>query len=84
MIVWGTGSARREFLHVDDLADACLFLMHHYEEPQHVNIGTGEDLTIKELAELVRDIVYPEATPGFRPFQTRRHPSKTVGYWKAS
>jgi GDP-L-fucose synthase len=61
VIVWGTGSARREFLHVDDLADACLFLMKNYEEPLHVNIGAGKDLTIKELAKLVQGIVYPEA-----------------------
>ncbi len=55
--VWGTGSPRREFLHVDDLADACFFLMQHYDEELFVNIGTGEDLTIKELAELIKDIV---------------------------
>ncbi|MFZ2057571.1 MAG: GDP-L-fucose synthase [Acidimicrobiales bacterium] len=59
--IWGTGSAKREFLHVDDLADACLFLMEHYEEAGHVNVGTGEDLSIRALAELVRDIVYPAA-----------------------
>jgi len=57
--VWGTGDARREFLHVDDLADACLFLMDHYSEAGHVNVGTGVDLTIRELAETVRDLVYP-------------------------
>jgi len=61
VVIWGTGIARREFLHADDLAEACLFLMHHYEEPLHVNIGVGEDLSIIELAGLVRDIVYPEA-----------------------
>jgi GDP-L-fucose synthase len=55
--VWGTGSPRREFLHVDDLADACFFLMQHYNEELFVNIGTGEDLTIKELAELIKDVV---------------------------
>jgi GDP-L-fucose synthase len=59
--IWGTGSAMREFLHVDDLADACLFLMEHYEEADHINVGTGEDLSIRALAELVRDIVYPAA-----------------------
>ena len=57
--VWGTGDARREFLHGDDLADACLFLMDHYSEAGHVNVGTGVDLTIRELAETVRDLVYP-------------------------
>jgi len=54
--IWGTGTPYREFLHVDDLADACLHLMRHYEDPAIVNIGTGKDLTIRELAELVRDI----------------------------
>jgi len=55
--VWGSGSPRREFLHVDDLADACFYLMQNYDEEMFVNIGTGEDLTIKELAELIKDIV---------------------------
>ena len=55
--VWGTGTPRREFLHVDDLAEACLFLMNHYDERGPVNVGTGEDLTIRELAELVAELV---------------------------
>jgi GDP-L-fucose synthase len=59
--IWGTGTPRREFLHVDDLADACCFIMEHWEEELHINIGTGEDLTIRELAELVRGVVYPQA-----------------------
>jgi GDP-L-fucose synthase len=59
--IWGTGTPRREFLHVDDLADACLFLMRSYDAPEHINVGTGEDLTIRELAELVREIVHPGA-----------------------
>ncbi len=54
---WGTGSPRREFLHVDDLADACLHLMNHYHDKPFVNIGTGVDLPIRELAETIRDIV---------------------------
>jgi len=57
--IWGTGTPRREFLHVDDLADACLFLMRHYDDDEHVNVGTGEDVTIRELAEAVRDAVAP-------------------------
>ena len=57
--VWGSGTPRREFLHVDDLADACLFLMEHYDGDEHINVGTGEDLSIRELAELIRDIVAP-------------------------
>jgi GDP-L-fucose synthase len=60
--IWGTGTPRREFLHVDDLADACLFLMRRYDDAMHVNVGTGEDLTIRELAEMVRAIVYPAAS----------------------
>ncbi|HZE85519.1 MAG TPA: GDP-L-fucose synthase [Puia sp.] len=57
VILWGTGTPRREFLHADDLADACFFLMQHYDEPGLINIGTGEDLEIKELALLIRGIV---------------------------
>ncbi len=53
VVIWGTGSPRREFLHVDDLADATLFLMTNYDSPEIVNVGTGEDLTIKELAEMI-------------------------------
>lgn len=55
--IWGTGSPRREFLHVDDLADACFYLMQHYDEPGLVNIGTGEDISILELAQMVSRIV---------------------------
>lgn len=54
---WGTGSPRREFLHVDDLAEACLFLMREYNDKPFVNVGTGTDLPIKELAETIRDII---------------------------
>jgi GDP-L-fucose synthase len=61
VVIWGTGAPRREFLHVDDLADACVFLMEHYDGVDHINVGTGEDLSIGELADLVRTIVYPEA-----------------------
>jgi len=56
VVVWGTGSPKREFLHADDLADACLFLMESYSEPGLINIGTGEDLSIKELAEMMARI----------------------------
>jgi GDP-L-fucose synthase len=55
--LWGSGSPRREFLHADDLADACFFLMQGYDEPGLVNIGTGEDLEIKELALLIKQVV---------------------------
>jgi GDP-L-fucose synthase len=63
--IWGTGSAKREFLHVDDLADACVFLMNHYDEAEHINVGTGLDCSIRELAELIRDIVYENAALKF-------------------
>ncbi len=61
VILWGTGSPRREFLHVDELADACLFLLENYDEPGPINVGTGVDQSIAELAEIVRSIVCPEA-----------------------
>ena len=59
VVVWGSGAPRREFLHVDDLADACLFLMDRYDDAPHVNVGTGTDLTIAELAAMVQQIVHP-------------------------
>ncbi|HEY1581596.1 MAG TPA: GDP-L-fucose synthase [Chthoniobacterales bacterium] len=57
LIVWGSGEPRREFLHVDDLATACLFLLQNYDRPEIINVGTGEDLTIRELAEMTCDVV---------------------------
>ena len=57
MEIWGTGSPRREFLHVDDLADACVMLLKSYSAEQHVNVGSGEDLTILEIAQIVKDAV---------------------------
>lgn len=55
--LWGTGAPLREFLYVDDMADACVFLLEHYSGEQHVNIGTGKEVTIKELAEIVKHVV---------------------------
>jgi GDP-L-fucose synthase len=55
--LWGTGTPRREFLHVDDLADALLFLMHNYSDHSHVNVGVGHDLTIRARAEKVASVV---------------------------
>ena len=74
VVVWGTGAPRREFLHVDDLADACLFLMEHYQESDIINVGVGWDLSIRELAELIAavtgfkgrisfDTTKPDGTP---------------------
>lgn len=59
--IWGTGTPRREFLHVDDLADACLFLLEHYDAAETINVGTGDEVTIRELAHIVSDIVHPHA-----------------------
>jgi GDP-L-fucose synthase len=59
--IWGTGTPKRELLHVDDLADACLFLMQAYDGVEHVNVGTGSDLSIREIAELVASVVHPTA-----------------------
>lgn len=56
VVIWGSGNPKREFLYADDLADACLFLMDNYNEKEIINIGCGEDLSIKELAELVKDV----------------------------
>ena len=55
--LWGTGTPLREFLYVDDMADACVFLLEHYDGEQHVNIGTGKEVTIRELADTVRRVV---------------------------
>jgi GDP-L-fucose synthase len=74
VVVWGSGTPRREFLHVDDMADACVFVMRNYDSSEIVNIGCGEDVSIAEAAELVRDVVgfagrvrfdpsYPDGTP---------------------
>ena len=57
LVVWGTGAPRREFLHVDDLASACLLLLEKYDSPEIINVGCGEDVSIRELAELICDVV---------------------------
>jgi GDP-L-fucose synthase len=89
--VWGTGRPKRELLHVDDLADACLFLMDGYEGVQHINVGTGIDLSIRELAETVRDVVYPEGELVFDSSKPDGAPRKLLDVsrinalgWKAS
>jgi GDP-L-fucose synthase len=56
VVIWGTGNARREFLHVDDLADACVFFIQHYEGAEIVNVGTGTDVTIRELAGIIKRV----------------------------
>lgn len=57
VVIWGTGNSRREFLHANDLADAVLWLMENYEDKEFLNVGTGSDISIKELAELIKDVV---------------------------
>jgi GDP-L-fucose synthase len=78
VVIWGTGAPRREFLHVDDLADACVFLMERYDAAQHINVGTGEDLSIRELAETIRDIVHPRAALRFDPTKPDGMPRKLL------
>ncbi len=63
--LWGSGSSTRDFMYVDDLADACLFLMQRFEGPGHINIGSGVEHSIAELAGLVRDVVYPDCQIDF-------------------
>ena len=61
MTIWGSGAPRREFMHVDDLADACLFLMQRYDGAEPVNVGCGQDLTIRELAQTLARVIGLEA-----------------------
>ena len=78
VVVWGTGTPRREFLHVDDLADACLFLLENYDGEMTINVGAGKDLTIAELAELIREIVHPEAEIVYDPAMPDGMPRKLL------
>ena len=78
VVLWGTGTPRREFLHVDDLADACVFLMRSYDESEHINVGTGLDQSIRELAETVSDIVYPGSTIVFDASKPDGMPQKLL------
>ena len=80
--VWGTGTPRREFLHVDDLADACLFLLEKYDSPEIVNIGCGEDVTIRELAETVCEVVGFEGELVFDPSKPDGTPRKLMDMTK--
>jgi GDP-L-fucose synthase len=76
--IWGTGSPRREFLHVDDLADACVFLMQRDDDAQLLNIGVGQDQTIREIAELVKDVVGFEGQLRFDPSRPDGTPRKLL------
>ncbi|MBE2941495.1 GDP-L-fucose synthase [Anoxybacillus flavithermus] len=89
--VWGTGTPRREFLHSDDLADACVFLMNNYEGNEIVNVGVGEDISIKELAEKIKNIVGYQGEIKFDTTKPDGTPRKLVDVskinalgWKAS
>jgi GDP-L-fucose synthase len=78
VVAWGTGTPRREFLHVDDMADACIFLMQTYSGEGHVNIGTGEDITIRELVETVKSVVGFEGAIVFDTSQPDGTPRKLL------
>jgi GDP-L-fucose synthase len=76
--VWGTGTPKREFLHVDDLADACVFLMKNYDDLMHINVGTGEDVSIAELADMIRRVVHPSAKVVFDTSKPDGSPRKLL------
>jgi GDP-L-fucose synthase len=80
--IWGSGSPRREFLHADDLAEAILFLMLHYHEPGIINIGTGEDVTIKELAYIIKNITGYEGNLKFDTSKPDGTPRKLMDITK--
>ena len=91
VFVWGSGTPRREFLHVDDLADACFFLMQHYNEPGLINIGTGRDISVEKLAELIKkitgfsgDIIFDISKPDGTPRKLMDVSKLNSLGWKAS
>ena len=91
VLVWGTGKPRREFLHVDDAAMACYFLMQRYDSPEIINVGSGMDYTIKELATLVKkitgfegSIVYDETKPDGTPRKLLNVDKITKAGWKSA
>jgi GDP-L-fucose synthase len=89
--VWGTGTVRREFLHVDDLADAAVFLMEHYSEIDPINAGAGIDLTIREVAEMIQRVtgfegavIFDHTKPDGTPRKLRPRLTSVDGYLIAS
>jgi GDP-L-fucose synthase len=78
VVVWGSGTPRREFLYVEDLADACIFLMKNYSRKELINIGTGEDITIAEFARLVADVVGYTGSISFDPARPDGTPRKLL------
>ncbi len=91
VVVWGSGSPRREFLYCDDLADACLFLMEHYAEEEPINIGYGSDLSIRELAEAIKQVIgytgtlrFDTSKPDGMPFKSLDCSRLTSLGWRPS
>lgn len=91
VMVWGSGTPRREFMHADDMADACIFLMRNYSEPGLINIGVGEDVSIKELAEMIKEItgykgkiVFDSSKPDGTPRKLMDVSKLNQKGWKAS
>lgn len=82
--IWGTGTPRREFLHVDDLADACLFLMNKYDSPEIINVGTGEDLSIRDLALLIKECTDFDGGLRFNTMQPDGTPRKLLDITRIS
>jgi GDP-L-fucose synthase len=80
MVVWGSGNPRREFLHVDDMADACVFLLQNYDSPEIVNVGWGKDTTIRELVEIICDVVGFEGEITYDADKPDGHTAQTAGY----
>lgn len=80
--VWGSGTPKREFLHVDDLADACIYLMQHYHDSEIVNIGSGQELTIAELAQLIKEVVGYQGEIIFDPSKPDGTPRKLLDITK--
>ena len=78
VVVWGTGTPRREFLHVDDLASACLHLLRHYDSDDIINVGTGQDISIRDLAALIADVVGYRGEVGFDPNRPDGTPRKLL------
>ena len=77
-MVWGTGRPRREFLNVDDMADACVFVMEHYDGDEILNVGTGKDIPIQDLAFLIRDVVGFQGDVRFDPTKPDGTPQKLL------
>ncbi len=82
VVIWGSGSPKREFLFADDLAEACFFLMENYNEPEPINVGVGHDITIKELAQWVKDIIGFEGTIAFDSTKPDGTPRKLMDVTK--